>query len=123
MLVQPDFSQVQDQVGPGTYKVRIVEAKVDKWAGKDGKPDTHFVNWTLETFAESEDKNNGRKLWHRTPITGGGAFRLQELYKAAIGEDLTGEFDTDMLLGREVEINYVEGKTGYMEVKTVVAIK
>lgn len=122
MLLQPDFSQIREDVGPGAYKVRIVGANVDKWAGKDGKADTHYVKWEMETFGEADEKNNGRKIWERTPITGGGAFKLKNLYKAAIGEDLDGQFDTDMLLGKEMEIVVVEGKNGYNEIKSYAAI-
>jgi len=127
-LIKPDLSEVKDSVTPGSYKVRVVDAKIDMWEGKNGKPDTHFVNWTLETFGESEDKNNGRKIFHRTPTNGGGAFRLKDFYRAAMGEDLGAEFDTDMLLGKELQITVVDGKdkegqpTGYTEVKTVRAL-
>lgn len=120
MLLQPDFSQIREDVGPGTYKVRITGAEVDKWAGKDGKPDTQFVKWEMETFGEAETKNNGRKIWDRTPITGGGAFKLQNLYKAAIGEQLSGQFDTDMLLGKELEVVVVQSARNpeYTEIKS-----
>lgn len=104
-LVQPDFSQVQDRVSEGIYKARIVDSKVDSWAGKEGKPPTTYINWTLETFGEVEDKNNGRRIFHRTPIEGPGAFRLQDFYRAAMSEDCppTG-FDRTMLYSREVEV-------------------
>lgn len=118
-LVQPDFSSVREDVGTGTYSVRITGAEMDKWAGKDGKPDTQFIKWEMETFNESEPKNNGRKIWERTPISGGGAFKLKNLYKAAIGEELGSDgFDTDMLLGKELQVTVGEGRNGYMEVKS-----
>lgn len=121
MLVTPDFSGVQDRVDAGIYKARITDSKVDKWAGKDGKPDTYFIAWTMETFAEAEDKNNGRKIFHRTPINGAGAFRLQEFFRAAMGEDCKGAFDRTMLHGREVEVTVAPQKNDpqYNEVKTV----
>lgn len=131
MLIEPDFSEVKDSVAAGVYYARIVDSKVDKWEGKDDKngqkkPDTTFINWTLETFNESDEKNNGRKIFHKTPINGGGAFRLKEFYKAAMGEELTGSFDRTMLYGKELEVTIVDGKnrvtgenTGYTEVKAV----
>lgn len=128
-LIVPDFSEVQDQVSPGIYKVRIVDSKMDKWTGKEGKPDTTLVVWTAETYGEAEEKNNGRKIFHRTPIQGPGAFRLQQFYKAAMGEDLQGGFDRLMLHGREVEVTIVDGKdkqgqlTGYTEIKAVKPVK
>lgn len=121
-LIKPNFDQIQDRVGEGIYKVRVVDSKVDTWAGKDGKPSTTFINWTLETFGEAQDKNNGRKVFHRTPIEGGGAFRLQDFYRAAMGEDCpaTG-FNRTMLHGREVEITVApqKDKPEYTEVKSV----
>lgn len=129
-LVVPDFSEVTDQLSAGTYSVRIVGSKVDQWAGKDGNPPTTFINWTLETFNESEEKNNGRRLWHKTPVNGKGAFRLQEFYKAAMltACPATG-FDREELLGKELQVTLVDGidrksgqPTGYTEVKVCKAL-
>lgn len=127
-LIKPDLSEVQEQITAGTYKCRIIDAKPGEWAGKDGKPATHFINWTMETFDEAEAKNNGRRIFNKTPINGGGAFRLQQFYTAAMKQPLTGEFDTEMLLGREILVTVVDGvdkqgsPTGYTEVKAVKAL-
>lgn len=124
-LITPDFSETKDRVEAGVYKVRVVGSKVDQWAGKDGKPPTVYIGWTLETFGEVEEKNNGRKIFHNTPINGPGAFRLKDFYKAAMGEECAGAFDREMLLSKEVEITVVDGKdkqgalTGYTEIKAV----
>ena len=120
-LVTPDFSGVQDKVEPGIYKARIMDSKLDQWAGKDGKPPTTIIIWTLETFAEAEEKNNGRKIFHRTPIEGGGAFRLQDFYRAAMGEECAGAFDRSMLHGCEIEVTIAQQKNDpqYTEVKSV----
>lgn len=121
MLVTPDFSGVQDRVGEGIYKVRIIDSKVDTWAGRDGKPPTTFIMWTMETFGEEQDKNNGRRIFHRTPIEGGGAFKLQDFYRAAMGEECSGAFDRSMLHGRELEITVApqKDKPEYTEIKAV----
>ena len=121
MLVVPNFDQVQDRVGEGIYKARVTDSKVDQWKGKDGKPNTTIIIWTLETFGEEEDKNNGRKIFHRTPIEGGGAFRLQDFYRAATGMDCAGQFDRTSLHGCEVELTIVpqKDKPEYSEVKSV----
>lgn len=121
MLVTPDFSQTQDAVGEGIYKVRVIDSKVDTWQGKDGKPNTTFIAWTLETFSEAEEKNNGRRIFHRTPIEGKGAFRLQDFYRAATGEECPDSFDRSMLHGREVEVTVAPQKDRpeYTEVKAV----
>lgn len=121
-LVTPNFDQVQDRVGEGIYKARVTDSKVDTWAGKDGKPATTFIAWTMETFGEGADKNNGRRIFYRTPIEGPGAFRLQDFYRAAMGEECpsTG-FARDMLYGRELEVTVglQKDKPEYTEVKSV----
>lgn len=120
MFVTPDFSKVQDRVDEGIYKTRVVDSKVDTWQGKEGKPNTTYIAWTLETFNEAEEKNNGRKIFHRTPIEGPGAFRLQDFYRAAMGEDCAGAFDRTMLHGRELEVTIGKQKDNpeYTEVKS-----
>lgn len=125
LFVTPNFESVQDRVGEGTYTARIVDSKVGTWEGKEGKPNTTYINWTMETFNETEDKNNGRRIFHRTPIEGAGAFRLQDFYRAAMGEDCSGRFDRTMLHGREVEVTIGVQKNDpqYTEVKAVKPIK
>ena len=34
-LIMPNFDAVQDTVGEGIYKVRIVNGDIGKWDGKD----------------------------------------------------------------------------------------
>ncbi len=120
-LIAPDFTEVQDRVGEGIYKCRVITGTPGKWNGKDGKKDTPFINWRMETFGEAEDKNNGRSVFHRTAISGPGAFRLQEFYKAAMGEDCSGNFDITMLYGKEIEVTVGQqkDKPEYTEVKAV----
>lgn len=120
-LVTPDFSQAPDQIEPGIYKMRIVDSKVGIWEGREGKPSTKYIQWSLETFGEAEDKNNGRRYTHRTPIEGKGAGIFQRFYKAAMGEDCTGAFDPSMLHSRELEVTIGEqrDKPEYTEVKAV----
>jgi hypothetical protein len=124
-LIAPDFSGVQDRVSEGTYKARIVDSKVDQWAGKDGKPPTTYIAWTMETFGEEAEKNNGRKIFHNTPIEGGGAFRLMDFYRAATGLDCPASFDRTQLHGCEVELTYgpQKARPEYNEVKSVKPIK
>lgn len=120
-LITPDFSSVQDPIREGYYKVRIVDAKPGEWAARKGKPATRYLNWRMETFGEQDDKNNGRSIFHSTPIEGGGAFRLRDFYKAATGMDLSGSFDYTMLYGAEVEvlIGTQKDKPEYTEIKAV----
>jgi hypothetical protein len=121
MLVKPSFDDIQDDVGPGTYKGRIKAAKLGEW--QTGTP---YINWEIETYGESDAKNNGRRIFHKTATSGKGAFQLQKLYRAATGQVLKGDFDTDQLLGKEVEVELVDGinrqtgsPSGYVEVKSV----
>lgn len=126
-LIMPNFDSVQDTVGEGIYKVRIVNGDIGKWDGKDGKPPTRFINWRMETFGEVEDKNNGRSIFHRTPIEGGGAFRFKDFVKAALGQEPTSgqPFDFTLLYGQEVEVTYGPQKSNpqYSEVKSVRSIQ
>lgn len=120
MLVQPDFTEVQDEVKPGTYKVRVKGGKVE--TTQNG---TTIVNWQLETWGESEPKNNGRSIFYRTPASGKAAFLLQRFYKTAVGQPLTGAFDTEQLIGKQLEVvvgeREYEGRT-FTDVKSVNAI-
>ena len=123
MLVQPDFSEVRDEVSPGTYKGVIKKGEVKDWPS-GGK----YVNWEIETYGEADPKNNGRKIFHKTSVSGKSAFQLQKFYRAATGEILTGQFDTEQLVGKAVQVTLVDGTnregqpTGYVEVKTVSAV-
>ena len=128
-LITPDFSETKDKVEVGVYNARVVASKVDQWAGKEGKPPTVYIAWTLETFGEADQKNNGRKIFLNTPINGPGAFRLKEFYKAAMGEECAGAFDREMLNTKEVtvtigdQLDKQKQPTGYTEVKTVKAFE
>ena len=124
-IIKPDLSEIQAEVGAGTYTVRVVDAVIGEWASKTGGAPTTYVNWSLETFGEPESRNNGRRIFHRTPINGKGAFRLAQFYKAAMKQELKGEFDTQMLFGKALSVSVVDGTdkegnaTGYTEVKAV----
>lgn len=120
-LVQPDFSEIQEEITPGTYKARVRKGDVKEWPNGGS-----YVNWELETYGESEPKNNGRRTFYKTSVSGRGAFMLQKFYKAATGQTLTGQFDTEQLVGKQVEIEVVDGvnrqtgeKTGYTDIKSV----
>jgi hypothetical protein len=118
-LVVPDFSEVAEAVTAGTYKTIIKKGEVKEWPNGGV-----YVNWELETVGDSEPKNNGRRIFHKTSIQGKGAFMLQQIYQAAVGQALTGKFDTEQLVGKTVVVDLVDGvrngePTGYVEVKRV----
>lgn len=119
MLVKPDFSEVAEAVTPGVYKTVIKRGEVKEWPNGGA-----YVNWELETVGESDPKNNGRRIYHKTSVQGKGAFMLQQIYQAAVGQALTGSFDTEQLVGKTVVVELVDGvrngePTGYVEVKRV----
>lgn len=123
-LITPDFSEIQDTVTPGTYKVRVKKSEVKEWPNGGT-----YVNWELETFGEPESKNNGRRIFHKTATSGKGAFMLQQFYRAATGTALSGQFDTEQLMGKELAVEVVDGvnrqtgePTGYTEVKRVKSV-
>ncbi len=120
-LIKPDFSEVADQVVPGTYKCIVKKGDVKAWPNGG-----QYVNWELETYGEAESKNNGRRIFHKTSVSGKGAFVLQQMYLAAVGTALTGQFDTEQLVGKQVAVEVIDGvnrntgePTGYTEVKRV----
>jgi hypothetical protein len=118
-LITPSFDEVQDTVVPGTYKCMIKKGELKEYA-----TGTKYVNWELETFGEADPKNNGRRIYHTTPIEGKGAFLLQQTYLAAIGQALTGGFDTEQLVGKQVGVEVIDDvrdgePTGYTKVKRV----
>lgn len=102
-LIEPDFSEVTGAIPPGTYAARIKDCEV-----KDSQKGQKYLNWKLELFGDPEVNN--RIVEANTMIAGKGAFKLKELYKAAMGEDLDGKFDTDSLIGREITVALVQGK-------------
>ena len=121
MLVTPNFDEIQEEIAPGTYKARVRKGDVKEWPNGGS-----YVNWELETYGESEPKNNGRRIFHKTSCSGKGAFMLQKFYKAATGQALTGQFDTEQLVGKQIEVEVIDGinrqtqaPTGYTEVKNV----
>lgn len=123
-LVKPDFSEIQDQITPGTYKVRVKKGDVKEWPNGGT-----YVNWELETFGETESKNNGRRIFYKTATSGKGAFMLQQFYRAATGTALAGQFDTEQLVGKEVAVEVIDGinrqtgeATGYTDVKRVKSV-
>lgn len=119
-LIKPNFDELAE-VTPGTYTVVIKDCEV-----KESKKGATYLKWTLETINCDEPKNNGQNIWTNTMISGRGAFRFKELYSAATGEeyDSTEQFDTDMLLSKELNVTVEDGKdqqgnkTNYPEVKT-----
>jgi hypothetical protein len=112
-LITPDFSEIKEDVVPGTYKGIIKKGEVKEWPNGG-----QYVNWEVETYGETEAKNNGRRIFIKTSVSGKGAFVLQKLYKAATGEPLTGKFDTEQLVGKQVEVDMAE-RNGYIEMKNV----
>lgn len=120
-LVTPSFDEIQDEITPGTYKGMIKKGEVKEWPSGGT-----YVNWEIETFGEKEQKNNGRRIFYKTSTSGKAAFMLQKFYKAATGQALSGSFDTESLVGKQVELDVIAGvnrqtgePTGYTDVKAV----
>jgi hypothetical protein len=118
-LVVPDFSEVAEAITPGTYKCIVKKGDVKEWPNGGA-----YVNWELETVGEADPKNNGRRIFHKTSLSGKGAFMVQQIYQAAVGQALTGKFDTEQLVGKTVVVDLIDGvrngePTGYTEVKRV----
>jgi len=124
MLINAKLDEVTETITPGTYKTRVVG--VEEKVSKAGNP---MLNWKTTVFDDL--KYNGATIFHTTPITGKGAFRLQEFYLAATGEELTKDspsFDTEQIVGQEVLMTLVAGldqqgnPSKWPDVKAVTAI-
>lgn len=116
-FIEPDFSEVQEKIEAGTYHSRVVGSEM-----KESKKGNKYLRWTLETMNEANPTNNGRKIFHTTPISGKGAGILMAFYQACTGEELTKDnasFDTEQLIGRECEVVVDINENGYTEVKSV----
>jgi hypothetical protein len=112
-MIDADFSEALDKVPAGEYAVRVVDSEL-----KDSKAGNKYLSWTLETFGKDDDKLNGRKIWHTTPISGAGAGILRQ-FLTAMGIEATDRLDTDEVHGRELVVVVAEDKEGYMKVKSV----
>jgi hypothetical protein len=104
-LIQPDWTEETQPVKPGVYSARIKECDV-----KTSQKGSTYGNWKLELFGTPEVNN--RVVFMATPFSGKGIFRLADLYKAATGEEIDrhANFDTEMLIGKEITVTLVEGK-------------
>lgn len=122
-IVTPDFDECSAGLPEARYSARLVGVEQ-----KTSQAGNIYLKWTLEIFGHAENPLfNGTKVWTNTPVSGRGAFRLRDLLKAAVGElpPKGAGFNPQSLLGREVDIDVVDGKdkggqkTGFSEVKRI----
>jgi hypothetical protein len=122
--ITPDFTEVMESIPAGVYKANIVEANL-----KTSQAGNTYVKWQFRIFDATDSRCNGKSVWTNTMLSGPGAFRLQQLVKAALGETPAGALDTDLLMGKSVQLTLVDGvdkntgeKNEYAEVKAVRAL-
>ena len=120
-LIEPNFDEVKE-IADGEYLARVIDAEQ-----KTSQAGNAMVNWTLEIYGENAGKALGATLRLTTMLTGKGAFKLQQLYKAAHGTDCPRSFDTDTLLNKSVKVLVVREKrdgkeTGYADVAAIKAV-
>lgn len=119
-LIQPDFSEVLEQLPEGGYKAQIVGAEM-----KTSKAGTPYIRWQLNVFDAPDARCNNKAVWYNTMISGAGAGRLKQFYSCAMGKRLEGSFDTQDLMGAKVFMTVVNGTdqngnpSGFSEVKAV----
>jgi len=128
MSLDMNLGDVVEGLIAGEYKVNIVGC--EEKTSKAGNP---YARWQLSVFDAIETKYNGQVTWHSTPTTGKGAFRLVQLFKAAVKDTkalntmstMTFEAVKDCILGKQVAITVVESHdqegnlNGFVEVKNV----
>lgn len=110
-IITPDFSEASESspVPAGVYKARITGVE-EKSTGPNSKnPGSPYLNWKLTIFGAEGDfaRQNNRILFMMTMLSGGGAGRLKDLAKAALGS-VPEPFDTDLLMGKEIEVVVAE---------------
>lgn len=125
--IQIDQSEVVDGIPEGEYIVNIVDAEMK--TSKSGNP---YLRWQFTVVNNVEARFNGQAIWHSTPTTGKGAFRLLQLYRAAQGTKLDRTATTiepQAILGKQVKIVVVPSHdqdgnpNGFTEVKSVAPYK
>lgn len=121
--IEVDLNEVVDGLPEGDYKVNVVDA--EQKTSKAGNP---YLRWQFAVIDHAEAKFNGQAIWHSTPTSGKGAFRLMQLYKAAVGEKLdtaSRTLDPQKILGKQLAITVVNSHdqdgnpNGFTEVKSV----
>lgn len=106
--ITPDFSQASDDtpVPPGVYSARVTGSEI-----KTSQAGNDYISWKLQLYgAEGElAPVNNRVVFHTTMISGKGAGILKSFQKACLGNAIEGAFDTDQLLGKEVQVTLTQG--------------
>lgn len=87
-----------------------------------------MIQWEFTLFGAEGDaaKNNNRKIWHFTMVSGKGSGGLKTLL-GILDMPTAGGFDTDRALGKEVQLtlgsrNGPDG-TEYQDVKAIAPIR
>lgn len=118
-----DQSEVVDDIPEGEYNVNVVDAEMK--TSKAGNP---YLRWQFTVFGHSDPRYNSQAIWHSTPTSGKGAFRLLQLHKAAVGSKLdknATQIDPRDILGKQLSITVVNSHdqdgnpNGFTEVKYV----
>ena len=109
--ITPDFSEAVESasgepIPNGVYRTRITDSVV-----KESKRGQKYISWKLNIVGADGElaRWNNWPVYHSTMLEGKGAGMLKQFYKAALGEEPTGAFDTEMLLGKEVVVAVEQG--------------
>lgn len=111
MIISPDFSEaverVSEPIPDGVYKARITDVEVKK-----SKAGATYLKWKLSLFGNEGElaKYNNWPVFHSTMTSGKGAGMLKDFYKAAMREEISGQFDAQALLAKEVQIAIAAGR-------------
>lgn len=103
-LIEPDLTEVDKPLEPGTYKAKI--ASVDYKTSKAGNP------MIVPKFEITLPSGKVRTRQAYLVITGDGAFNFEQLLRACHFDDVANAlkagqkapFDTDELVGQEVNL-------------------
>lgn len=99
MIINPDYSENKfAELKEGTHFVRITAAELKE------QSNGAVIAWEMETFGNADRNQNNKKIFHRTTMAGQYSGMLQLFLKAANPQYVSGGFDTDEYIGKELEV-------------------
>jgi len=97
--IDVNLDDVKDYVEPGWYVAQVVQQEIK--TSKDQQ--SQYVEWVLE-IAEPESEFHGMKVWHRTSLKPTALSMLKNFLEAAQFQWDADGFNTEDVVGAELEI-------------------
>lgn len=104
MIITPE---IHDGLTEGSYLGTIV--RMDRKTARTGKA---YIMWTVETFAEGDPKNNGRRVFHNTFSDGRSLKSHTNFYRAVTGKQLGRVPKLEVLIGKKIQFALIRAIRG-----------